>query len=106
MPRESAIRLARGTLVLAWHTSRVDCDSAVVVLGLHPDTVAILTSLNLLDIDKIAEHHYLHLRPRWEDQPSMWRHILMAAQSAHAGLNNDIVLRALQLAAGTYISTR
>jgi hypothetical protein len=105
MPGESAVRLARTSLVLAWHTARVDMDAASVVLGMNDDTGAILAGLSLLDIDSIAVHHYGHLRPRWEDRPSLWRHLLVAAQSSPAALNSDITLRALQCAPGAHKAT-
>jgi len=100
LPRKSTVGLARSTLVLAWHTARVDREAAVLLIGLSPPIASHLTRLHLQDLDRVAEKHYRHLRPRWSDQPSIWRHLLEASRTQEMTSGASFVLRGLQLAAG------
>ena len=71
-PRPAAVKLARSTLVLAWHTVRTNLDAAVVLLGIAPSVAEIIAKPHLQDLDRIAERQYRHVRPRWEDRPAVW----------------------------------
>jgi hypothetical protein len=106
MPRQASIRLARSVLVLSWHTATVDRDAAIVVLGLHEDTADIHAKLSLQAIDRIAEQQYRHLRPRWEDRPLLWKQLLASAQHPQMDPDGDLVLRAMQFAAGALVNQR
>ena len=100
-PRAAATTLSRATLMLAWHTVRTDSEASVVLLGITPAVARLLRSLRLQDIDRIAEHHYRRVRPRWEDRPSVWRQLLFCAKSTEVDTAHDFVLHALQLTAIT-----
>jgi hypothetical protein len=77
-PRQRGIMLTRSALTLAWHVARTDRQAAVVFLGLSPSVSELFGLVSLQQIDRIAERHFAHLRPRWEDNPAMWHEILSA----------------------------
>lgn len=98
-PKPAAVGLARSTLMLAWHGLRSSPESAVL-LGLLPEVAQVIADLSLSDIDSIVERRFQHVRPRWEDRPAAWRHLLMAAESSDFRLNRDFNLYSLQLVTG------
>ncbi|MEZ5512466.1 MAG: hypothetical protein R3F58_01180 [Steroidobacteraceae bacterium] len=81
LPRASAIKLSREALMLAWHTIRTDLRSAVVLLGIAQPVTELVATFRLRDLDRIAEHQFRHLRPRWEDRPGVWRQLIACAAS-------------------------
>ena len=99
-PRQATIKLARTTLVLAWHTTRTDRESAVVLLGISPSVANLLAQVPLYEIDRIAERQFRHLRPRWEDRPAVWTQMLDSALSGEKDSWQDFILRGLHLMAG------
>ncbi len=103
-PRTFAVKLTRATLVLAWHTARIDRAAAVVLLGIRPDVGDLIAHLHLQDIDRIAERHFRHIRPRWEERPDMWRKLLSSAQSDDADSTNESIRRGIQLMAGEMLT--
>lgn len=82
-PRSSAVKLARATLVLVWHTVRMDLEAAFVLLGLAPSVAEVIVELRLRDIDRIAERQFRHVRPRWEDRPAVWHQLLACARTGN-----------------------
>jgi hypothetical protein len=98
-PRSPATKLARTTLMLAWHTARTDADSTLVLLGISPLVAEAISTLRLQDIDKIADRHYRRLRPRWEDRPAVWRQLLTCSRETDVDAAHEFVLHALQLTA-------
>jgi len=52
------------------------------------DFAELISALSLTKIELLARLLHRHLRPRWEDQPTVWRHLLLAAQT-------DEILRAI-----------
>ena len=98
-PKPAAVGLARATLMLAWHSLRSARESAVL-LGLLPEVAELIAELSLSDIDNIVERRFQHLRPRWEDRPAAWRHLLMAAESEDFRMTRDFNLYSLQLVTG------
>jgi len=94
-PRNRAVRLARSTLMLAWHLAGTDPASCLALLGLSSPVIEIVGALQPQQIERIAERQGTCLRPRWEDRPSVWRHLLSAADD-HAAAQGFTV-RALQL---------
>lgn len=101
--RRDAVPLARATLTLAWHTARSDSVATPVLLGLSTDVAAVVATLQLADIDRIAEAQFRALRPRWEDRPAVWRRLLLAARAGDAAAMRDFTLHGLQLMAGDLI---
>lgn len=98
-PKPAAVGLARATLMLAWHSLRSSPESAVL-LGLLPEVARLIAELPLSDIDIIVERRFQHVRPRWEDRPAAWRHLLMAAESSDFRMTRDFNLYSLQLVTG------
>lgn len=98
-PKPYAVPLARATLIVAWQSLRSD-DSAACPMGIAQEVAPLIAELTLTDIERIAERRYRWLRPRWEDQPSVWRQLLRSAQSADARGARDFNLRGLQLLTG------
>jgi hypothetical protein len=105
-PRSAAVKLARSTLILAWHTVRTNLDAAVVLLGIAPSVAEVIATLQLQDLDRIAERQFRHVRPRWEDRPAVWRQLLVCARSGNVDTTHEFVLHALQLTAGTLLPHR
>lgn len=98
-PRPAAVSLARGTLMLAWHSLRSSAESAVL-LGVLPGVAELIAELSLTDIDSIVERRFQHIRPRWEDRPAVWRRLLLAAESEDFRKTRDFNLYSLQLITG------
>jgi hypothetical protein len=98
-PRATAMKLARATLTLAWHTARTDADATLVLLGIGEQVADQISSLRLRDIDRIADRHFRRLRPRWEDRPAVWRQLLACSRETDVNAAHEFVLHALQLTA-------
>ena len=95
-PREDAVELSRATLMLAWHLSRADLASCLILLGLSLPVARIVGTLRPKQIDQIAESHYARLRPRWEDRPSVWQQLLSGTETDQASMRT-FAIRALEL---------
>jgi hypothetical protein len=105
-PRTSGIQLARATLLFAWNSLRASPDPATVrlLLGMTPRASEVITNLRFEEIDRIAQKHFRHVRPRWDDRPAVWRRLLLAAQSADEKLMGAFNLHGLQLLAGELLA--
>ena len=97
LPRAPAMKLARATLTLAWHTARTDAEASLVLLGITPEVAPMISALRLQDLDKVAERYFRRLRPRWEDRPAVWQQLLICAKSTEVDSAHEFVLHALQL---------
>lgn len=104
-PRPSALQLARSTLTLAWHSVRADRDAAGVMLGMNSAVASLIASLSVTEIDPIVERRFRHVRPRWDDRPSVWWQLLRASQSENIRRDRDFNVRGLQLIAGALMSS-
>jgi hypothetical protein len=102
-PRATAIQLARATLVLAWYGVRTDRHGAKLLLGMSAAVSDIIASLSLVEIDRIAERQFRHVRPRWEDRPDLWLKLLSASQTPDIRQARDVNLRGLQLIVGAIV---
>lgn len=80
-PRRSAIPLTRATLMLAWQLIRMDMETACVLLGIAERVGEIIGTLQLTELDRIADRRHRHLEPRWTDRPAVWRSLLQAASA-------------------------
>lgn len=105
VPRESLFTgpaaevFMRSVLVLGWHLARANRQLARVVLGMTPGCAARVATLKLGDLGWVVEHHPEWVRPRWERQPRVWRHLLGAALESDTALLTQVSLRGLQLMA-------
>jgi hypothetical protein len=95
----TATQLTRLTLVTAWHTLRANSDAACL-FGMTRDVAELISALSLTKIESLVRQLHRHLRPRWEDQPTVWRHLLLAAQAEDMRAQRALCLRSLQLLAG------
>jgi hypothetical protein len=89
----------RRVLVLGWHLARAERQLARVVLGMSSVCAEQIARLRLHDLDWLAAHRPGWVRPRWERQPQVWRHLLLAARDPDGGPLTQVSLRGLQLMA-------
>jgi hypothetical protein len=89
----------RRVLVLGWHLARAERQLARVVLGMSSVCAEHIARLRLADLDWLAAHRPGWVRPRWERQPQVWRHLLLAARDPADGPLTHVSLRGLQLMA-------
>lgn len=89
----------RRVLVFGWHLARANRQLARVVLGMSPACAERIGALRLQDLDWLAEHRPGWVRPRWERQPRIWQHLLLAAREPDGDLLTQVSLRGLQLMA-------
>ena len=93
LPRVSALKLARSTLMLAWHLARADRESSLIAMGMSGPVIAQLTVLQPRQMERIGERHYSQLRPRWEDHINLWLQLICGAHEQ--GGMRAFTLRAL-----------
>jgi hypothetical protein len=89
----------RRVLMFAWHLARANRQLARVVLGMSPGSAARIAALRLQDLDWLAQNRPGWVRPRWEKQPRIWRHLLLAARDPDGEHLTQASLRGLQLMA-------
>jgi hypothetical protein len=97
---------ARKVLVCGWHMARSHRQLARVVLGMSPACAVHVAALRLHDIDWLVEHRAGWVRPRWESQPRIWRHLLLAAQEPDSRVLTQVSLRGLQLLAANLLTEK
>jgi hypothetical protein len=93
----------RRVLMFGWHLSRANRQLARVVLGMSPGVAMRIAALRLQDLDWLALHRPGWVRPRWEMQPRIWRHLLLAARDPDRGHLTQVSLRGLQLMAANVL---
>jgi hypothetical protein len=93
----------RRVLMLGWHLSRANRQLARVVLGMWPGVALRIAALRLQDLDWVAQHRPGWVRPRWEKQPRIWRHLLLAARDPDRSHLTQVSLRGLQLMAANVL---
>ena len=93
----------RRVLMLGWHLARANRQLARVVLGMTPACAVRLSALRLQDMDWLTQHRPGWVRPRWEKQPRIWRHLLLAARDPDQALLTQVSLRGLQLLAANVL---
>jgi hypothetical protein len=98
-PSATATQLTRLTLVTTWHILRAN-SYAACLFGMPREVADLISALSLTKIELLAKQLHRHLRPRWEDQPTVWRHLLLAAQTEDMRPQRALCLRSLQLLAG------
>jgi hypothetical protein len=89
----------RRVLMFGWHLARANRQLARVVLGMSPACADRIGGLRLQDLDWLAQHRPGWVRPRWERQPRIWQHLLLAAREPGSELLTQVSLRGLQLMA-------
>jgi hypothetical protein len=94
----------RRVLVFGWHLARANRQLARVVLGMSPACAERIGALRLEDLDWLAQHRPGWVRPRWERQPRVWQHLLLAAREPDSDLLTQVSLRGLQLMAASVLT--
>jgi hypothetical protein len=89
----------RRVLMLGWHLARAERQLARVVLGMSAPCAERIGQLRLQDLDWLALHRPGWVRPRWERQPQVWRHLLLAARDPGNEQLTQVSLRGIQLMA-------
>ena len=89
----------RQVLMLGWHFARAERQLARVVLGMSAACAERIGQLRLADLNWLAQHRPGWVRPRWERQPQVWRHLLLAARNPASTALTQVSLRGLQLMA-------
>lgn len=79
-----AIEVGRLVLTYAWHLARSQPSAARLLLGMRASCAALIARYTLRHIHRLAEGHPEWLRPRWAEQPAVWRELLLAAASGEA----------------------
>jgi hypothetical protein len=98
--------LARGMLVLARTISRHHARHAGPLLGLDPKVSRLVAQLSLSQLEHLASHHYAQVKPRWENRPFIWRHLLEAALHENQAERAKFSLYGIQLLAGDLTTER
>lgn len=93
----------RRVLILGWHLARADRQVARMVLGMSGPCAERIAQLRLQDLDWLALHRPGWVRPRWERQPQVWRHLLLAARDPGSAQLTQVSLRGLQLMAAAVL---
>jgi hypothetical protein len=94
-----AADFVRRVLMFGWHLARANRQLARVVLGMSPACAERIGRLRLQDLDWLALHRPGWVRPRWERQPRIWQHLLLAAREPDGEQLTQVSLRGLQLMA-------
>ncbi len=97
LPQESAIRLMRSAITLAWHVARSYPQTAGIRLGLPAAAVLRIRELQLHELEVIAEEKFSCLRPRWEWRVDLWRSLLLGGRVPQLNPVNKASLQALHL---------
>ena len=91
-------------MTLALHLAKSERESALVLLGLTPEVADLLAHRGIHEIELLTELGCRLLRPRWADQPAVWRHLLAVEGTEPVVSGRAFVLHALQLSNGKYSS--
>jgi len=71
--------LLRRVLLLVWHLARTNRVSARLILGMSAACANVIAGCRLTDLEALAERRPGWIRPRWEQNPEVWRAWLLAA---------------------------
>ena len=96
---EGARDFIRRVLMFSWHLARAQPQLARLSFGMSPACAARFATLRLVDLDRIADQLPGWVRPRWEQTPSIWRHLLRAAIEEDDRLIFRASLQGIQLLA-------
>jgi len=73
--------LALETLLFARQSAREDLNVAKVMFAMTPGVAGIIASLSLSQIRAIASANTSELKVRWDNDPELWRDLLIAARA-------------------------
>jgi hypothetical protein len=98
----AARSLTRRMLVYGWHLARSRPRAACLVFGATLPAIESLAACSLAALEAAADRTGDGLRPRWSQQHTFWRELLLAASSGADARLHDLLLGGVQrLAAET-----
>jgi hypothetical protein len=100
------VALVRRALLFAWHLAHANRLCARVLLGMSARAADAIAAVGLQDLDALAERGVPWIRPRWEQQPLVWRQLLRCARQGSDAQLRLAQLRGLQLLAAEHIGAR
>ena len=99
---DMARAITRRMLVYGWHLARSRPRAACLVFGSTMAGVESLAACSLVSLEAAAERNAEALRPRWANQISFWRELLLAASAGADRRLHELLLGGVQrLAAET-----
>lgn len=60
---------------------RADLEIGSLMLGVEPQVAELLSGLQITDIDRMAQHQFQRIEPRWLDRTAIWRSLLLSAEN-------------------------
>lgn len=72
-----AVPVAWQVFVHAWSAAREYPTSAILTLGMHPESAKLIAAHTSVSLYKMVERHWRWLRPRWLDKPQFWQELLL-----------------------------
>jgi hypothetical protein len=101
-PADMARAITRRMLVYGWHLARSRPRAACLVFGSTMAAVESLAACSLVSLEAAADRNADFLRPRWSNQTSFWRELLLAASAGADRRLHELLLGGVQrLAAET-----
>jgi hypothetical protein len=101
-PPDLALAITRRMLVYGWHLARSRPRVACLVFGSSMAGVESLAACSLVSLEAAADRNAEALRPRWANQISFWRELLLAASAGADRRLHELLLGGVQrLAAET-----
>lgn len=104
--REAAGSLLHEILMQAWSLSHSAPRAASLFFGMAPRITEAVAKLTGEELERIAQKHAIHLRPRWEDRRTFWARLLAAATGASEEPLVDVQLHCLSLLGGELVPQR
>lgn len=99
---DTARGLTRRMLVYGWHLARSRPRAACLVFGAPLPAVESLAACSLSALEAAADRNGEALRPRWANQPAIWKALLVAASAGADQRLHELLLGGVQrLAAET-----
>jgi hypothetical protein len=101
-PPDMARSITRRMLVYGWHLARSRPRVACLVFGSTIAGIESLAACSLASLEAAADRNAESLRPRWANQTSFWRELLLAASAGTDRRLHELLLGGVQrLAAET-----
>lgn len=99
---EMARSITRRMLVYGWHLARSRPRAACLVFGSTMAGIESLAACSLASLEAAADRNAEALRPRWSNQTTFWRELLLAASAGADVRLHELLLGGVQrLAAET-----
>ena len=104
--KEAASPLLHEILMQAWSLGHTAPRAATLFFGMAPKITEAISKRTGEEIERIAQEHAVHLRPRWEDRRTFWARLLEAATGTTDEALVDVQLHCLSLLGGDLVPQR